>query len=369
MINRALLSCSLVLIIFGSGCISVNPEQIAMANSVVQDFLSKHPGADVRVTYYSVNESSDIIAKIREDCGKETIQPNEFYLVNITENELNVIVWVNWETKKVECAFKMGTETGCISHHKVECYGNHLYWFDSCGNKEEKKERCNYGCENGACKNQTQCRSRAEFRCYEDQVYWFDSCGHKQEKKEYCNYGCENGFCKPPPGGGGGGGDDICGDTDGGINFYVKGTAAKGDTVLTDHCNDAWMLTENYCFNNELKSQTHNCTSGCIDGACLPENETQCTEHSYYQCYEGDLYWYDSCNVREKMKENCTYGCEDDACVVCTEHSYYQCYEDDVWWYDSCDNREEIKEDCEYGCENGYCINGTIQLIDDFESQ
>ena len=40
----------------------------------------------------------------------------------------------------------------------------------------------------------------------------------------------------------------------------------------------------------------------------------------------------------------------------CTSHSYSACYNGDVYWYDSCDNREGIKEDCgSMQCGSGEC--------------
>ncbi|MHA1280580.1 MAG: hypothetical protein ACTSQ8_25770 [Candidatus Helarchaeota archaeon] len=39
----------------------------------------------------------------------------------------------------------------CTSHAEEKCSGNYVYWFDSCGNKEEEKEYCDCGCDNGSC--------------------------------------------------------------------------------------------------------------------------------------------------------------------------------------------------------------------------
>ncbi len=71
----------------------------------------------------------------------------------------------------------------------------------------------------------------------------------------------------------------------------------------------------------------------------------ECTSHSYFKCYSGDVYWYDSCDVREKKKEECgtsgytgsnycykndvyrdyvTRGCSDDECTSSTERKKQQ---------------------------------------------
>ncbi|MFH1248660.1 MAG: hypothetical protein V1660_00725 [archaeon] len=41
----------------------------------------------------------------------------------------------------------------CNTHHQYKCYNNHVYWQDSCGQIEEKKEYCAYGCEDSSCIN------------------------------------------------------------------------------------------------------------------------------------------------------------------------------------------------------------------------
>jgi len=43
-------------------------------------------------------------------------------------------------------------EENCILKDHTECYDNDLYWYSSCDDREDKKEECENGCENGACK-------------------------------------------------------------------------------------------------------------------------------------------------------------------------------------------------------------------------
>jgi len=78
--------------------------------------------------------------------------------------------------------------------------------------------------------------------------------------------------------------------------------------------------------------------------------------HASSQCYNDDLYWYNSNGVREDKKEECGIGgCQNNACVICTPQEYFQCYNDDVYWYDSCNIRGSVKESCSDGCENNVC--------------
>ena len=49
----------------------------------------------------------------------------------------------------------------------------------------------------------------------------------------------------------------------------------------------------------------------CVSGQCITTNGNgdDCTSHDDYSCYGNDVYWYDSCGVKEDKKEECGYGC------------------------------------------------------------
>lgn len=51
--------------------------------------------------------------------------------------------------------------------------------------------------------------------------------------------------------------------------------------------------------------------------------------------------------------------------IVCISHNYSNCYNGDVYWYDSCNEREEIRYDCNstQTCINGICANNPISNI------
>ncbi len=129
-----------------------------------------------------------------------------------------------------------------------------------------------------------------------------------------------------------------------------------------------------------------------------------CIFHDYYSCYNSDVYWYDSCGVREDKKTECgssaytgsnycylndvyrdyiTRGCSGSSCtestskikqvecgavgcsngVCCTSHTSYSCYDDDVYWYDGCGVREEKKEECEGGCTGNRCRVWVCEIV------
>lgn len=91
-----------------------------------------------------------------------------------------------------------------------------------------------------------------------------------------------------------------------------------------------------------------------------------CEPEAYKECYNGDVYWYDSCDQRGDLYDSCDSDeeCSNGECVsVCEERAYKECYNGDVYWYDSCDDRGDVYEDCgddEYGKWNSFCEQNTI---------
>jgi len=81
----------------------------------------------------------------------------------------------------------------CTSHASFGCYGNAIWWADSCGNRESVKEQCTYGCTSGTICNSNPCTSHASSKCFENDIYYFDSCNSVEDKKEECTYGCTTG--------------------------------------------------------------------------------------------------------------------------------------------------------------------------------
>lgn len=75
-----------------------------------------------------------------------------------------------------------------------------------------------------------------------------------------------------------------CTDSDGGVNYYVKGEVEKSGVIQTDHC-DLGTLTEFSCDENWLVDKKYYaCPQGCEDGACVSiEGERQ------IECQNGCL--------------------------------------------------------------------------------
>ncbi|MBI2108186.1 hypothetical protein HYT54_03605 [Candidatus Woesearchaeota archaeon] len=96
------------------------------------------------------------------------------------------------------------------------------------------------------------------------------------------------------------------------------------------------------------------CTWKCNSG--YSQNGTACAlicnSHASSICSSGHVYWYDSCNNRQEIKENCgTRGCSDGSCTACTTRTGTVCQDSNLMWKNSCDEIESIKQICTYGCD------------------
>jgi len=78
--------------------------------------------------------------------------------------------------------------------------------------------------------------------------------------------------------------ENICADSDGGWNYYVKGEVKNNENSVTDLCNKYSGILEEYACddaNGNILMRDIKCDNGCVDGACvLPTNE-------YSSCVDG----------------------------------------------------------------------------------
>jgi hypothetical protein len=104
------------------------------------------------------------------------------------------------------------------------------------------------------------------------------------------------------------------------------------------------------------------------NGTCI--KNVSCESHDSSSCYNGEVYWYNSCDEREEIRYNCnsTQTCLNGQCVQnvqnCTSHASSNCSGGDVYWWNSCGTREEIRYNCNstQTCSNGACVNNNPPL-------
>jgi len=110
--------------------------------------------------------------------------------------------------------------------------------------------------------------------------------------------------------------------------------------------------------------------------------EKECTPHAYKQCYNNDVYWYDSCGNREEKAEECgesswtnDYRCSGNW----VQRKYIergcqnaQCYEKEKWInYQNCEEEGKVCQDgrCVWGCEDECSFPGEKRCQDDSHYQ
>lgn len=102
---------------------------------------------------------------------------------------------------------------------------------------------------------------------------------------------------------------DECTDTDGGINYYVKGIVTDGGYTYQDKCGSEVQLHEYYCGEaydappniSHVHIDYHLCPNGCSNGTCI-EEETEISK-----CFNEDTgYFNQKCLDMIKCKENKT---------------------------------------------------------------
>lgn len=94
--------------------------------------------------------------------------------------------------------------------------------------------------------------------------------------------------------------------------------------------------------------------SGTCSGNGLCSND--CYPHGSYSCYNGNVFWYDSCGTREEQKESCgTSGYT--GSNYCYDDSVYRDYSTKGCDYDDCTESTEatLQEECYNGCTSGTC--------------
>ncbi|MEM3113482.1 MAG: LamG-like jellyroll fold domain-containing protein [Candidatus Pacearchaeota archaeon] len=86
-----------------------------------------------------------------------------------------------------------------------------------------------------------------------------------------------------------------CVDSDGGINYYVRGSTFKATSNYTDYCTSSSNIMEFYCSNNTIQNIQSSCTNGCSQGKCVTICGNGIVE-SGEQCDDGNTNDNDCCS-------------------------------------------------------------------------
>ena len=176
------------------------------------------------------------------------------------------------------------------------------------------------------------CSANASKQCYGGDVFWYDSCGNKGNLYQSCSgCGCTGSNCSACLG---------CGD---------------GIKNGTDQC-DGLDLGVATCQSKGFASGTLRCSVDCTFDTSLC-----CTANSYKQCYNGDIYWYDSCGNIGVLAQSCDgSGCSGNNCIVetCSPYSY-RCNGGNQELCDSDGGGWSLDQICSCGCSGSSCNSPT----------
>ena len=230
------------------------------------------------------------------------------------------------------CTFD--TSACCTDNTSYQCFGGDVYWYDSCGNLGEKKQECGLGdCLNldantAQCE---QCECNAGACC--DGCNYYDAnhvCQQDAQSEYACPWGTDPG-------------DDV--------GLHTRDRYCSGSS---SSCNGSYGAWSNWAVADACS----------LDEVCAPGDSTcnpaPCVENDYYQCHNGDVYWYDSCDNLGAKKQECGAGacmntsgqtaeceiCECDVGVCCDGCNYRPANY-------VCDNDAQSEYACPWGTDPG----------------
>ena len=145
----------------------------------------------------------------------------------------------------------------CIPRDYKDCYDNDVYWFDSCGVREEKKEECGEGCLNGECVVEDGCVDTS----------WSPSIATVCEGESFTQ-------------------TSNCGNTrvdSGTKDCVVSCVDTSWSPSTTTVCSgDSFTQTSN-CGNTRSATGTRYCPVACVDSSWSPATSTVCSGTSFTQ--------------------------------------------------------------------------------------
>jgi hypothetical protein len=253
----------------------------------------------------------------------------------------------------------------CIYESINHCYNSGTIDSSCIGTGGAGCSTCAYGCSEGVCLGGT----NQTYPCGQGNDGQSCPCVSQPPPKPSCSYSpayntnrclityketCETAICK---------------DTDGGINYYVKGSVMFGEKIAaTDSCENAITLREEGCVPNPKPNEgtmftnIYKCPNGCSDGACI-KGEKQKEE---VKCIFKNTKTEQKCYVAEKNWMYCSTN--EGICIVTNLEGYDG---EKITWKSSCGgysytildgNNEQIEFDCsgaEAFCQSKQCPDGS----------
>ena len=152
-----------------------------------------------------------------------------------------------------------------------------------------------------------------------------------------------------------------CFDTDGGKNYYVKGTVSSKSGLRTDICGKGNDLIEYYCEGDRIRSIIYNCPNGCKDGACMKKSSVSCYDSDggadYYK--KGTTTLTEEYGNSSKIVSLCK-----DFCRGNTLYEYFCSTESDGTQGGKSIKVKSVEIICPNGCQDGACKAAIQKCID-----
>ena len=100
-----------MIIVIVSGCTSqTDVSNVVKSLPQVQEFLKEHPNAVIRAAIWDVDAVSESIDSIKEECG-EQMRVKKMWKVEVSEDNQDILVWLDGETNEALCIVKHSAET------------------------------------------------------------------------------------------------------------------------------------------------------------------------------------------------------------------------------------------------------------------
>jgi len=264
--------------------LALNCRKGAGTNNSVVTVLGKNEKIE-SLNNYKYDSSSNIWFKFKNAGGKECyVRARDVYIEPITSGE-------------------------CQAKTKKGCYNQDLYWFDSCGNREDIAKTCTEhticGVENGTAD------------CYCETGYEVDGNGTCQQKEtevsydSYGNYSEESASHR---------------EWESLVSLNCRSGAGTDSSVVTvlgknekiESLNDYKYDSDNNIWFKFKNSSGKECYTRAKNSYIKPVTSTGCTSKANKGCdSDKELFWFDSCGNREELIKSCgensTCSVKDDA--------------------------------------------------------